>query len=46
MKSSVNMLKPVEVMINVRNTGEVTMKVKNGYVVQYVINDTVKTVMK
>ena len=45
MKSSANMLKPVRVMMNVRNTREVTVKVKSGYVVQYVINDTMKAVM-
>ena len=44
MKSSVAMLKPVKVMMNVRNTREVIMKVKNGYVVQYAINGTMKTV--
>ena len=45
MKSSVAMLKPVKVMMNVRNAWEVIMKVKNGYVVQYVINGTIKTVL-
>ena len=44
MKSSVAMLKPVTVMMNVQNAREVTMKVKSGYVVQYVINGTMKTV--
>ena len=43
MKSSVTMLKPVKVMINVPNTREIIMKVKNGYVVQYAINGTMKT---
>ena len=43
MKSSVPMPKPVKVMTNVRNAREVTMKVKSGYVVQYVINGTMKT---
>ena len=33
MKSSVAMLKPVKVMMNVRNAREVTIKVKSGYVV-------------
>ena len=41
MKSSVAMLKPVKVMMNAR---EVTMKVKSGYIVQYVISGTMKTV--
>ena len=44
MKSSVAMLKPVKVMTNVRNAREVTIKVKNGYVIQYGINGTMKTV--
>ena len=44
MKSSVAMLKPVKVMMNVRNARKVTMKVKNGYVVQYGINGNMKTV--
>ena len=43
MKSSVTMLKTVKVMMNVQNAREVTMKVKSGYVVQYVINGTMKT---
>ena len=43
MKPSVAMLKPVKLMINVRNAREVTMEVKSGYVVQYVINGTMKT---
>ena len=43
-KSSVAILKPVKVMMNVRNAREVKMKVKRGYVVQYVINVTMKTV--
>ena len=38
MKSSVAMLKPVKAMMNVRNARIVTMKVKSGFVVQYVIN--------
>ena len=44
MKSSVAMLKPVKVKMNVRNTTEVIFKVKNGYVVQYVINGIMKIV--
>ena len=44
MKSSVAILKPVKEIINVRNAREVTMKVKSGYVVQYVINGAMKTV--
>ena len=43
-KSSVAMLKPMKVMMNMRNTMEVTMNVEIGYVVQYMINDTMKTV--
>ena len=43
-KSSVAMLKPMKVMMNIRNTMEVTMNVEIGYVVQYMINDTMKTV--
>ena len=42
-KPSVAMLKPVKVMMNVRNATEVTLKVKSGYVVQYLINGTKKT---
>ena len=42
MKSSVAMLKPVKVMINVRNAREITVKVKNGYVINR--NRTMKTV--
>ena len=38
------MLKPMKVMMNMRNTMEVTMNVEIGYVVQYMINDTMKTV--
>ena len=44
MKSSVAMLKPVKAMMNVRNARKVTMKVKNGYVVQSGINGNMKTV--
>ena len=44
MKSFVAMMKPVKVMMNVRNAIEVTTKVKSGYVVQFVINGTMKTV--
>ena len=44
MKSSVAILKPVKVMMNVRNAKEVIMKVKSGCVVQYVVNGTMKTV--
>ena len=40
MKSSVAMLKPVKVMMNVRNARKVTMKVKSGYIAVYIINDT------
>ena len=40
MKSSVAMLKPANVGMNVRNAREVTMKVKSGYAVQYAINGT------
>ena len=43
MKSSVAMLKPVKMMINVRNAMGVAMKVKSGYVVLHVINGTMKT---
>ena len=44
MKSSVALLKPVKMIMNVQNAREVTMKVKSGYVVQYVINGTMKSV--
>ena len=44
MKSSVTMLNLVKVKMNVRNTREVILKVKNGYVVQYVINGIMKIV--
>ena len=44
MKSSVAMLKPVGVIMNVQNARKVAMKVKSGYVIQYVINGTIKTV--
>ena len=44
MKSPETMLKPVKVMLNVRNPREVTMKVKSGYVALYVINGTMKSV--
>ena len=44
MKSSAAMLKPVKVMINVQNTIEVRLKMRSGYVVQYLINGTMKTV--
>ena len=30
-------------MMNVQNVREITMKVKSGYVVQYVVNGTMKT---
>ena len=43
MKSSVAMLKPVDVMMNVRSARQVRMNVKSGYIVQYVINGTRKT---
>ena len=42
-KPPVAMLKPVKVMMNVRNATEVTLKVKSGYVVQCLINGTKKT---
>ena len=35
---SVAMFKPVKVMMNEWNASGVTLKVKRGYVVQYVIN--------
>lgn len=38
MKSSVAMVKPVKVMMNVQNNREITMKVKSGYAEQYAIN--------
>ena len=41
---SVAMLKPVKVIMNVRNTRKVIMKVKSSYVAQYVINGIMKTV--
>ena len=44
MKSSVAMLKPVKVIMNVQNAREVATKVKSGYVIQYVINGTINTV--
>ena len=44
MRSPETMLKPVKVMLNVRNHREVTMKVKSGYVALYVINGTMKSV--
>ena len=37
-KSSVAMVKPVKVMMNVQNNREITMKVKSGYAEQYAIN--------
>ena len=40
-KSSVAMLKPVKVMMNVPNTWKVTMKEKSGYVALYIINGTI-----
>ena len=42
MKSLVTLWKPVKLMINVRNAWKVTMNVKSGYVVLYIINDTLK----
>ena len=44
MKSSVAILKPEKVMMNMQNAREVAMKVKSGYVALYVINGTMKTV--
>ena len=44
MKSSETMLKLVKGMMNVQDAREVTVKVKSGYVVQYAINGTMKTV--
>ena len=44
MKSFVAMLKPVKVMMNVQNGRKVTMRVRSGYIVQYVINGTMRTV--
>ena len=44
MKSYVARLKPVKVIMNVRNARNFTLKVKSGYAVQYVINGTIKTV--
>ena len=38
MKSFAAILKPVKVMTNERNAREVTMKIKSGYVVLYIIN--------
>ena len=38
------MLKPLKVMLNVRNTREVPVKVESGYVALYVISGTMKTV--
>ena len=43
MKSSVALLKPVKMTMNVQNAREVTMNVKSGCVVQYVINGTMKS---
>ena len=43
MKLYAAMLKPVKVMMNMRNAREVTMKVKSGYVVLYVIDGNIKT---
>ena len=43
MKSSVAMLKPVKMMINVQNAMGVAMNVKSGYIVLHVINGTMKT---
>ena len=43
-KSSVAMLRPMKVMMNIRNAMEVTMNVEIGYVVQYIIDGTMKTV--
>ena len=40
MKSSMAMLKSEKVTMNAQNAREVTMKVKSGYIVQYVINGT------
>ena len=42
MKSSVE-TSEMKVMMNVQNARQVTMKVKSGYVAQYVINGTMKT---
>ena len=44
MKSSVAKLKPVKVLMNVRNAREVTVKDKSGYVVRYAIGGTKKAV--
>ena len=44
MKSYVARLKPVKVIMNVRNARNFTLKVTSGYAVQYVINGTIKTV--
>ena len=44
MKLSVAMLKPLKVMMNVRNTRKVPVKVESGYVALYVISGTMKTV--
>ena len=44
MKLSVAMLKPLKVMMNVRNTREVPVKMESGYVALYVISGTMKTV--
>ena len=38
------MLKPLKVMMNVRNTREVPVKMESGYVALYVISGTMKTV--
>ena len=43
-KSLVTLWKPVKLMINVRNARKVTMNVKSGYVVLYIISDTIKKV--
>ena len=43
-KSSVAMLRPMKVMMNIRNAMEVTMNVEIGYAVQYIIDGTMKTV--
>ena len=44
MKPLVTMLKPVKLMINVRNARKVIMNVESGYVAQDIINDSKKKV--
>ena len=44
MKSSMAMSKSVKVVMNVQNAREAAIKLKSGYVVQYVINGTMKAV--